>query len=101
MRVQDVLPALAVERLAVGGEELARLVDVRLGDRRAEVFLEEGLQAEHHALRPTAAARLDVAVDVLDGFGILQVVAGFVAIHLQQRIVIHDFCLKRLENVEF
>ena len=60
MAIDNIAPAGFVERLAMRGVQIARLVDVGVGDRLGQVFLEDGLQAEEDSAVVQAAARLDV-----------------------------------------
>jgi hypothetical protein len=86
-RVDDVVPAGLVERLAVRGERGARLVHHRVRDRAAEVLLQDRLQAEEQRAFVGAAARLDVEERPLGVGRVLQPVAGLVAVGIQDEVV--------------
>lgn len=56
MAIDDVAPAGFIEGFAVGGKEVAGLIDIRVGDGRTQGLLEDRLQAEEHGAVMDAAA---------------------------------------------
>jgi nucleoside-diphosphate-sugar epimerase len=59
VHIDDAAPAGLIEGFAVGGEDIARLIDIGVGDRGAEVGLEDRLQAKEQHMVVHAAAALD------------------------------------------
>src|SRR5262245_20686278 len=92
MPVDDAAPAGLVEGLAVGGEDVACFIDIRVRDRLGQVFLEYGLQAVEKRAVVEAAAGLDVEERRVGTGRILQPVAGLVAIGVEEEVVeaVHD-----------
>ena len=95
--VDDVAPAGFVERLAMCGEHIARLIHVGVGDGRGEVFLQDGLQTEEHGAVMDAAARLHVEERGIGTRRILQPVAGLVAVGVEEEVgeVLHVLVPRR------
>lgn len=83
MRVQHMIPAGAIERLAMREQHLFRLVYVGARDRLRQHILQIDLQAEEQALRKGAAARFDIARDEFRPGRILQKMAGLVAVGVE------------------
>ena len=92
MPVDDVAPAGLVERLAVGGEDVAGFINIRVRDRPGQVFFENGLEALEERAVVEAAAGLDVEERRVGTGRILEPVAGLVAVGVEEEVVeaLHD-----------
>ena len=79
MLIHQSLPTCTVKGQTMRGDDGFGLINMLMGDGRAEIFLNKGLQAKKHHIK-IAFTRFDIAGQILTAFGVLHPVRGLVAV---------------------
>ena len=90
VQLHNPFPALAVERKAVGEPEVLGFIHILLADRGVKRLLKQHLQPEEKGGGVLAAAALQISPHGREIRGVLQPVAGLIAIAIKQNVDLHS-----------